>query len=827
MADNKKTANKAVKKVTKKAVRKTAKKAMKNKGIVIFLVVLVLIIVGAVGAGYLIYSPKVASAKGDLVAVSQTLEDNFEELSVSEDVNLPKKIDGYDVSISYSSSDSSVMSSDGHVTPPSYSEGEKTVTITATLTPSNKDAIFGIFWNFLGEKKTVALKFTVSPASASSIEKLAIIEAGIFVPSETSCSIGLLKEEHIFGDVSISWATSNASIITSDGEIVGSGDAILTATLTSCSETKILKFNVKVTDALPTIEEINVSFNDYPKSTYAAELTKDNITYVGSIFSDDDYPEVIETDSDSLLEQTDRVARFKATSTVPAYFFTSVPVSNPKEISFSYGLYKSDSSKVNKDSFLNVYYSNDNGETWTLLSSDKLTSSWVNYSKELSLVGQITFKVEFVTTYSELRLDLDDFKVTRFLSSEDVYQSLVNSFSPKFSSNRILPQTTKYGGVVTWSSDSSNLTKDGVITKTSNSQKVNLSALVTGFGSPIKVDFQAVISGLNTATPVEIYFIDLGKYGLSDCGESILIKYGSFDFLIDCGDEINASNQAIQEAIDAYSEDRIIDYLLVTHPDSDHMGGAPFIMANYEILNLIHFNGEHTSNLYQKFVKAVSEEGCTECTALDSYNNVGQCKRIIEIGTDVYIEILNTTHYDGKETNTRSVVCVLNAYGTRVLLTGDADNGSVSTLEADYAKSVGDVDILKVVHHGTANGTTLDFLKAVDPEVAIICNGNYLGNKHGHPTPEAINRIYQYDSNIPIYTITGGECNEVKESKSAASYRCIVDDAKADRNGTICVIIDNNGYTISSEYYGDNPLELSSTNYWKTNPWKEYSYQGK
>ncbi len=48
-----------------------------------------------------------------------------------------------------------------------------------------------------------------------------------------------------------------------------------------------------------------------------------------------------------------------------------------------------------------------------------------------------------------------------------------------------------------------------------------------------------------------------------------------------------------------------------------------------------------------------------------------------------------------------------------------------------------------------------------------------------------------------------------------------------DRNGTIKLTIDETGYSINSEYYGDNPLELSSTNYWKTNPMRKYSYQVK
>ena len=828
MADSKNLVKKVAKKQTKKAVKKTVKKAKKNKGLVVFVIILLLVIVGACATGYVLYNPKVNEAKRELTEVSNILQnDYFESFNLNSDITLPSKLDQYDVSITYKSSDEATLTSGGKITQPLYTEGDKTVTLTVILTPTGKDAIFGIFWKFLGKDEALTLRFKVLALGANNNDKIALVEAGIYVPSETSCSIGLLKEEHLFGDVNITWTSSNPSVMTSDGVKVGSGVTNLSVTLTCGDISKTLTYTVNVVDDLPELEALNVSFDDYPNSTYAANLTKDNVTYVGSIFSDDDYPTEMSVDTDSLLEQNDRVLRFKATSSTPTSLYTEFDIVNPKHISFSYGLYKGDNTKTNKDSFIRVFYSSDGGNTWTQFSEDKLTGSWVDYNKDFTLEGSYRFKIEFSTTYSELRLDLDDLLITRSLSTSDIEKSLIDTFSPKFSSNRILPQTTKYGGVITWTSSSANLTSDGVVTKLKDSQKVNLSATITGFGSPIKVDFEAVISGSESVTPVEIYFIDLGKYGYSDCGESILIKYGSFDFLIDCGDEINASNQAVKEAIDAYSEDKILDYLLVTHPDSDHMGGAPFVLANYEVLNIVHFNGDHTSNLYQKFLKSVSDEGCNECTALDSYNNVNGCKRNIEIGPEVYIEILNTTHYEGKETNTRSVVCVLNAYGTRVLLTGDADNGSVSSLESDYMNSVGDIDILKVVHHGTANGTTLDYLRAIDPEVAIICNGNYLGNKHGHPTPAAINRIYQYDPNIPIYTITGGACNEVKESKSAASYRCILDDGTIDRNGTIFVVIDNNGYTISSEYYGDNPLELSSTNYWKTNPWKEYTYQGK
>lgn len=809
-----------VKKVVKKGAKKVIKKAKKNKGLMAFLVIVVLIVIGAFIGGYVITSPKIGEAKLKLVEVSEKLENEFESDTISNNIDLPIEIDG--VKIEYTSSDENILSNSGKVNPPSYEDGDKTVTLKAKLTYLSSDALFNLYWGiFGGEAIDVTLRFTVKALEASGIDKINKIMGFLYVPSVTSCDIGLVKDEAIFGDVSISWTSSNKEVMTDDGKVLKVGKTTLKAHLASGADTKEVSFDVEVVESLPILEAINVDFNGYPKSTYASEVNKDNIVYVNSIFDKDNDPDQFDTDPDSLLEMVDKVMRMKATSSVASYFYLDSPVANPRNISFNYVL--TDTTKINKDSYLNVYYSTDK-ESWNQLSSDKLTSNKVNYSKDLSLNGSYYFKVEFTTEYAELRLDLDDFKITREVSDVDVKKSLSDMMSLKFTSSRVLPQTTMYGGVVTWETSNSNLSEKGKVTKINDTQNITLTATINGFGSPIKVEFNCQVAGINTKTPVEMYFIDLGKYGLSDCGEAIYIKYGSFDFLIDTGDEVDASHRVIKETIDLRSEDGIIEYLLITHPDSDHVGGAPFILENYDVLNIVHFDGDHTSNLYRKFVAAVKNEDALECGAMESYNNEGDCKRIIDIDNDIYIEVLNTTHYDGKETNTRSVVCVLNAYGTRVLLTGDADNGSISTLEHDYMNSVGDIDILKVVHHGTQNGSTLEYLEAVDPEVAIICNGNYLGNKHGHPTPQAINRIYQYDSNIPIYAITGGDSETCTEG---SSYRCEVNDATVDRNGTITILIDNNGYTISSENYGDNPLELSSTNYWKTNPWKEYTYQGK
>lgn len=803
--------------------RKRKKKKSVFPKVVLVLLVLIVLAFGAYG--YLTYSPIVSEKKNDILEIDSYIKNEmFSSNEVDEKIAFPTKLEGFDgITLDWKSSNTEVIDEIGEVSLPSYSDGDKKVTLTVAYTVDGDNPLFNIFWNLLGGAHETIVEVIVKAKTASALEKVNLISAGIYVPKYTTCSIGLLSEDKVFSSVSILWQSSNQNVINNNGEKCGVGNSKLTATLTCEDVTKVLEFDIEVGDEKPILTDLDVSFDNYTKGSYSGEYEKDNIKFVNALFAKDE--EVVEVGSDSLLENFDKVVRMKATDDASAYFYTTKEVLNPKYISFRYGLIESDSSKINKDSYLTVYFSYDSGESWIEFSKDKITSEKVDYFKEIDVIGEVRIKVEFSTSYSELRLDLDDFKVERYLNEEDVERTFVSTFSTKFTTSRALPLTTLYGGIVEWSSNNPNyLDQFGNVNKELESQKVVLTAKIIGFEREIIINFDITIPGKNAVLPVEIYFIDLGKYGLSDCGESILIKYGSIDVLIDAGDDIKTSNQAIKEAIDTYSEDKVFEYVIATHPDSDHIGGMPFIFENYEVQNLIQFNGDHTSNLYKEYVNSYLNEECGVCTALDSYNNENGCNRVIELGNEVYIEILNTQNYEGKETNTRSIVCILNAYGVRTLLTGDADNGSNSNLENDYKDTVGDIDILKAVHHGTANGTTTSYLEAVDPETVIICNGNYLGNKHGHPSPDAINRIYKYDSTIEIYTIVGGDSESCEET-SSGSYKCDVEDGMVDRNGTIKVTINESGYVVTSEYFGENPLEFSSTNYWKTNPLKEYSYQ--
>lgn len=72
-------------------------------------------------------------------------------------------------------------------------------------------------------------------------------------------------------------------------------------------------------------------------------------------------------------------------------------------------------------------------------------------------------------------------------------------------------------------------------------------------------------------------------------------------------------------------------------------------------------------------------------------------------------------------------------------LSGDNDGG-YKDVETPVPKRVGQVEIYKVNHHGSQYSSNETWIAKLSPRIAIISAGN--GNKHGHPSREALDRIH-------------------------------------------------------------------------------------
>ena len=214
-----------------------------------------------------------------------------------------------------------------------------------------------------------------------------------------------------------------------------------------------------------------------------------------------------------------------------------------------------------------------------------------------------------------------------------------------------------------------------------------------------------------------IYFIDVGY------GDSQLIKYGGTEMLIDCG-----KNTAGPDIVKFLKDKGVaeLDYLMISHPDSDHLGGCDDVMESIPTKVAI-MNGDKADTVsYDEVMQAISNKQVQLITA--------EAGDVWSIGPS-FIGVVQANTGLGTP-NKNSIVAKLSYGEMSVLFTGDCDRECEDSL---LGKNI-EADILKVAHHGSAFGTHADFLEKVNPQLAVISVGE---NEYGHPTEETIGRLNQ------------------------------------------------------------------------------------
>ncbi|HAX83784.1 MAG TPA: MBL fold metallo-hydrolase [Ruminococcaceae bacterium] len=222
-----------------------------------------------------------------------------------------------------------------------------------------------------------------------------------------------------------------------------------------------------------------------------------------------------------------------------------------------------------------------------------------------------------------------------------------------------------------------------------------------------------------------VSFIDVGQ------GNCTLLKCGDKAILVDSG-EVGAAQTVINYIKN--QNIKTLDCVLVTHPHSDHMGAMTKLLYEFEIKDVIMPEIPEpiipTSKTYEKFLVAVSENAENVIAAKpDETFSYGEMKM------EIFAPLRD---YDNL--NDMSAVTRISYGDTSVMFTGDA----TATVEKDLLKKNIDYSatILNVGHHGSKTSTSESWLKAVDPEYAVICCG--LNNDYGHPHQSVVNRLEEF-----------------------------------------------------------------------------------
>lgn len=218
---------------------------------------------------------------------------------------------------------------------------------------------------------------------------------------------------------------------------------------------------------------------------------------------------------------------------------------------------------------------------------------------------------------------------------------------------------------------------------------------------------------------IKISYIDVGQ------GDSILIQQGDKSMLIDAG-----TNEAQDTVVDYVKKQGIskIDYLVLTHPHEDHIGGADKVIKTFSIGKVYMPKKTATTQTFKSVVAAMNSKSlkATEPQLGDTFK-LGEAS----------CTILGPVNPQENDINSYSIVLKVTFGDTKFLFTGDAQTSNEETMiKKGYDLSA---DVLKVGHHGSRTSTCKDFLNKVNPKYAVISVGK--GNDYGHPHKEAMNRL--------------------------------------------------------------------------------------
>lgn len=226
---------------------------------------------------------------------------------------------------------------------------------------------------------------------------------------------------------------------------------------------------------------------------------------------------------------------------------------------------------------------------------------------------------------------------------------------------------------------------------------------------------------------LKIHFIDVGQ------GDSILVQCDEASMLVDAG-PLEAGPTVNNYLHNTVGISRL-DYVVATHEHDDHLDGMPDALAGLQVDCIYSASAIPMTYWFENILPCLGQSGLNVLRPqpLDTFS--------LGNATATFLNTLIASD----NPNDLSLVLRIDYMQTSVLLTADIEGEAEMDLVSNDLPLK--ADILKVAHHGGNTSTCEAFLKAVNPQYAIISVGN--GNKHGHPHSETINNLEKH--NVIIY----------------------------------------------------------------------------
>ena len=231
---------------------------------------------------------------------------------------------------------------------------------------------------------------------------------------------------------------------------------------------------------------------------------------------------------------------------------------------------------------------------------------------------------------------------------------------------------------------------------------------------------------------LKVHYLDVGQ------GDSIFIELPNNETML-----IDAAESYQSEKIINYLKNlnyQKIDYVIGTHPHTDHIGGLKDIINTFEIRKIYMPKVVSTTKTYENLLMTIKEKNLKINTAKAGTS-------IIDTDT-LKINILAPNNSTYTELNNYSVVTKITYGTTKFLFMGDAEKLSENEIKENVT-----ADVIKIGHHGSNTSSSIDFIKKVNAKYGIISVG--LNNKYNLPKEETITNWKNSGTKIYLTSING------------------------------------------------------------------------